>query len=298
MIDTLKIYEDLKKVMGEEGAKALTEVMNRIFQELVEKVTKEEFRELKEAVERLAEAQIRTEERLTRLEEAVERLIEAQRKAEERLARLEEAQIKTEERLARLEEAQIKTEERLNRLEIVVQELAEAQRKGEERIGRLEEAVKDLIETQKKTEIEIAKLTKGMKNLRSDLGGITKTFGYAFENEAYKNLPIVLKNKYNIEMIEKFVRAEIGGKEINIFGKGKINGKEVYIVGETKLRIDERRLREQANIFKEIEEKVKIVKKEYGEVDIVKIIVTHFTTKKFIEKAKERDIIVVQSFEW
>jgi len=43
---------------------------------------------------------------------------------------------------------------------------------------------------------------------------------------------------------------------------------------------------------------VKAVKEEYGEVEVVPFLVTHFATKGFLRQAKERGIIVVQSFEW
>ena len=75
------------------------------------------------ALDRLAEAQVRTEERVGHLETAVEALAEAQRCTEERLGRLEtavealaEAQRRTEERVEALAEAQRRTEERLNSL--------------------------------------------------------------------------------------------------------------------------------------------------------------------------------------
>ena len=75
------------------------------------------------ALERLAEAQVRTEERVGRLETAVAALAEAQRRTEERVGRLEaavealaEAQRRTEERVEALAEAQRRTEERLNSL--------------------------------------------------------------------------------------------------------------------------------------------------------------------------------------
>ena len=75
------------------------------------------------ALDRLAEAQVRTEERVGHLETAVEALAEAQRCTEERLGRLEtavealaEAQRRTEERVGALAEAQRRTEERLNSL--------------------------------------------------------------------------------------------------------------------------------------------------------------------------------------
>lgn len=60
----------------------------------------EQVQALTETVERLAEAQARTEERLGRLEAAVERLAEAQARTEERVGRLEEAQVRAEEQLA------------------------------------------------------------------------------------------------------------------------------------------------------------------------------------------------------
>jgi hypothetical protein len=38
---------------------------------------------------------------------------------------------------------------------------------------------------------------------------------YAFENEAFRMLPGVLKEKYGIEVTERFIRKEVKGKEIN-----------------------------------------------------------------------------------
>jgi hypothetical protein len=51
-------------------------------------------------------------------------------------------------------------------------------------------------------------------------------------------------------------------------------------------------------LFEELEEKVKIVSKEYPDFEIVKIFITHFATPGIIKKAEEKNIIVVQSFEW
>ncbi len=41
---------------------------------------------------------------------------------------------------------------------------------------------------------------------------------YAFENEAFRKLPAFLKENYGIEIKERLIREDIGGKEINIFG--------------------------------------------------------------------------------
>ena len=66
------------------------------------KVTRENFNELRDAVEKLTEAQAKTEERLGRLEDAVEKLTEAQARTEERVKELAAAQAKTEEKLSTL----------------------------------------------------------------------------------------------------------------------------------------------------------------------------------------------------
>jgi len=100
------------------------------------------------ALERLAEAQVRTEERVGHLETAVEALAEAQRCTEERLGRLETA-------VEALAEAQRRTEER-------VEALAEAQRRTEERVGALAEA-------QRRTEERLNSLVDTVGRLRGDV---------------------------------------------------------------------------------------------------------------------------------
>ena len=83
-------------------------------------VTRQDFDRLALAVERLAEAQARTEERLNRLEATVERLAEAQARTEARLEELAQAQARTEARLAELAQAQARTEAQLQNLIQVV----------------------------------------------------------------------------------------------------------------------------------------------------------------------------------
>lgn len=202
-----------------------------------------------------------------------------------------------------LAEAQKESQKEISRLDKTMQELAQAQK-------RTEVKVEELTEAQKKTEIEIQKLTngldelrddvsdltRGLKATREDLGGLSRSFSYAFENEAYRMIPGFLKNNYGIEMTERMVRKEIGGKEINVFGKAKRKGKNVLIVGEARVRLEKKK-DEKKNIFEELENKVKAVEKTSKE-EIVQILLTHYATEKFIKEAKHKGIIVIQSFEW
>lgn len=195
-----------------------------------------------------------------------------------------------------LAQAQKRTEQRVDELAKAQQELAQAQK-------RTEETVKELAVAIKETQKEIKILTREMRDSRGEFGSFQRTMSYAFENEAYRMLPKLLKEKYGIDVKEKFVRLELKGKEINFFAKGRQNGKEVYIVGESKLKLDDRveKLkikRKQKDVFQELQEKIDVILEEYPPLDVIKLLVTHFATKGFIEMAEERNIIVVQSYEW
>ncbi len=236
MINTLKIYHELSETMGEQSAKKLAEAIGAMYEDLLNTVTKKDFDGLKDIVKELVDVQKRTEIK-------VEELTEAQRETQRDVGRLDramqelaEAQKRTEVRVGELAEAQKRTE-------VKVEELADAQRETQKDVGRLDRVMQELAEAQKRTEIEIEKLSKGLDEPRGKVGGLSKSMSYAFENEAYRCLPAVLKEKYGIEVKERIIRAEIGGGEINIFCKAEREGHEALVIGEAKLRLDERRER-------------------------------------------------------
>ena len=231
-------------------------------------VTKEDFSELKGIVKDLGVK--------------VGELAEAQKRTEQRVEELAEAQKRTEQRVEELADAQKRTEQR-------VEELADAQKRTEIRM-------EELIAVQKEIVLEVQKIDKRLEGTEKRLGGLSKSFSYAMENEAYKHLPEILRARHGLKAKEKIVRANIGGEEINFFGRADKEGREVLIVGETKLRLDERREKKKA--FEQLEAKVNAVVAEYGQVEIIRVLVTHFATKGFLEQARAKDIIVVQSFEW
>jgi chromosome segregation ATPase len=321
-------YKKKEKEMSSSKSIIAPEIKHQIIKLIDERIkeahiTKEDFSELKSIVhdiaiaqKELVEAQKRTEARVEQLAEAqkrtearVEELVEAQKRTDEHVKELAEAQKRTEFRLEELAEAQKRTEARVEELveaqkrtDEQVKELAEAQKRTEFRVEELAEAqkrtetrVEELAEAQKQTEIEVKKLAIGLHEVRVELGGLSRSFSYAFENEAYRNLPKLLKEKYGYELVERIVRADIGGKEINFFAKALKDGKEYFIVGESKVRL-ESHWRKDA--FEELEEKVKAVKAVYGDVNIVKLLVTHFAKGGVVEEAEKSGILIVQSYEW
>ncbi len=266
--------------------------------ELAEAQKRTELRveEISKTQNELAEAQKRTELRVEELSKSQNELAEAQKRTEVRMGELAEAQKRTEVRMGELVEAQKRTEVRMG-------ELAEAQKRTEVRMEGLVEAQKrtevrmeELAEAQKRTEEEVRKLAIGLHDTRVHLGGLSRSFGYAFENEAYRNLPKLLYDRYGYEVKERVVRAEVGGKEINFFGKAIKNGKEIYIVGESKVRLDEGQWR--SEVFEYLQEKINAIREVYGDVPILPILVTHFATQGFIKEATQKGIIVIQSYEW
>ena len=80
-------------------------ILEEIERQSQERVTKDEFRELKEIVQSLAQAQARTEAR-------IEELAQAQARTEARVEELAQAQARTEARVEELAQAQAKPKQR------------------------------------------------------------------------------------------------------------------------------------------------------------------------------------------
>ncbi len=154
MIDTLKIYETLKEDITPSAAKKITEAIGQVYTELLNTVTKEEFKELKETVAELADAQKNTEQRI---------------------GELAEAQKKTEQRIEELAESQKQTEKRLDEFE----------KRTEENFNRVWKAIKELTEAQKKTESELRTLVQEHKKTREIVNGLSDTVGYGLEDKIF-----------------------------------------------------------------------------------------------------------------
>ncbi len=85
MTNTFKIYENLKKTFDDDSAKNLTSILSQIYEDVANTVTKVEFKELRDIVAELAEAQKRTEQRLDSLTIKVGELAEAQTRTEKEI---------------------------------------------------------------------------------------------------------------------------------------------------------------------------------------------------------------------
>jgi exonuclease VII small subunit len=183
------------------------------------------------------------EERVGRLEAAVERLAEAQARTEERVGRLEAI-------VEQLAQAQARGEERMARLEAVVEELVHAQARMEERVGRLEEITAQLAQGQaelreamKALAEEQVRMQKELRHLAKQVGGLSETLGADLEDLAYIVLHDVLKRElgWDVGPLEHtFHRWNDRLEEINVFGRATDParpGHVIWIVGEAKYNL-------------------------------------------------------------
>jgi hypothetical protein len=199
-----------------------------------------------------------------------------------------------------------------NELKAIVAELAAAQQRTEQRMGELaaaqqrtEQRMDELAAAQQRTEQAMRTLARGLKDTRAEVGGLSRSFSYALENEAYRALPAFLSSHYGIQLTDRFVRTELDGEEINFFAHATQNGERVIIVGEIKLRLDDRRkveteagtsLRSAALV--ELERKLAVVRRHHPGIPLVPLLVTHYARPTILQEATEQGVTVVQSFEW
>jgi len=200
MINTLKIYDELKETMEPAAARKIANILGLIYEEVRNTATKQEFNELRKVTQQLAEAQARTEKRIGVL-------AEAQARTEKRVEELAEAQARTENRVEELAEAQARTEKR-------VEELAEAQAKTEKAVKNLAQQVGGLSE----------RIGGSLEDLSYDILPACLEKYYQVEVEELGRKSIVLNGR------------EV---EFNVFGKGidKKTGRRLTIIGEVKTNV-------------------------------------------------------------
>ena len=260
---TQDMVRRLERSFSEDQAEVLAEVISDAYDDVVKAG---DFNELKGIVGTLA----------VRMEE----LAQAQSRTDARMEELAQAQGRTEVRMEELAQAQGRTEVRMDTLAGRMEELAQAQ-------GRTEQVVEKLI--------------RGIDGLRQETGGLSRSVGYALENDAYRALPAFLEREHGLRVTDRFVRTEIAGEEINFLARAeRSDGRPVLIVGESKARLDERRRagRQAEKVLEALEQKVAAAAKAHPEVEVVPLLVTHYARPAFLEAAQARGVIVVQSFEW
>ena len=210
MLDTLKLFKELKDYMTPEAAEKIAQTIGTVYEELRESVTKKDFAELQATVQRIVEIQEQSEKHLAAIDLRLEEITETQRQTDLRLEKLTE----------RVDQLTV----RMDKLTI--------------RMDQLTERVDQLAKAQLRTEEEIARLSRELKGVNKRLGGLSMTVGYGLEDKILSFIPAFGRDAYGMEVSTVDRRnleySETEYDEINIYAEGRINGEPCYIVGECK----------------------------------------------------------------
>jgi hypothetical protein len=237
-MDTYRIYEQFKDPFGEPAARALAETLGRMFEELHDTVTKEDFRTLREAID----------SDVSRLDRSLERLAEAQARTEVKVAELAAGQ-------RQLAEAQTRTEANVAHLDATVAKLAEAQARSEANIAHLDTTVAKLAEAQARTEVNVAhldatvaKLAEAQTAMATALGRLTirtddvvgRTFELQFRDRLTAYLGRFLRRGKlvpNDRLLDQ-IEPHLSDREVDdvlradVIASGLVNGEQTHVVVE------------------------------------------------------------------
>ncbi|MEE4359211.1 MAG: hypothetical protein V2I97_22265 [Desulfococcaceae bacterium] len=206
-------YNEIIKDFPMEIQLPMMKFMDQLRGEVLNTVTKDDFRELKQVVSDLSHC-------VSDLSVSQLEIIEIQKR--------------TETRVEELTQAQQKTEKRVDTLSLRMEELAEAQKRTETR-------VEELAEAQKRTENILQGVIKRQDKMSKEIGGLSNTVGYMLENEAIRYLPGILQKEkgIHIRVIDRRFIVYPNGRddEINIYAEGIQDGEKIFIIGESKAQM-------------------------------------------------------------
>jgi len=196
-------------------------------------ISREDFTELKLALQDLTVAQSHTEEKVQNLAEGQERLSEAQERTEQSLQRLEKAQECTEQSLQRLEKAQECTEQSLQRLEKAqerteqsLQRLEKAQERTEQKVQRLAEGQERLSEAQERTDQSLQRLAESQerteRTMADQIAALGSRWGIYNEVTFRSTIRGLLEHMEDISVEEGFY----GGRQVDVIIR---NGEHIML---------------------------------------------------------------------
>lgn len=229
LVDRDALVGELEKVFDARTAQTLLGVLDKVAEQMHQAgVNREDFSELKRV--------------MLRLSEAVEKLVEAQARSEARLSGVEE-------RLTGVEGRMDRGESRMDRVEAAIERLTEAQARSEARLERLEISS---AEHRQATD----RLEKSIDQLRQQVGGLSETVGGDIEDIAYIVLHDVLRREFGWQVgpLERtWQHWGVEAEEVDVFGTATDPaqpGRTIWIVGEAKHNLT---MREAERFSKQVE---------------------------------------------
>ena len=294
MINTHKIFNELRETMEPDAAEKIIEVIGSVFDEIKNSVTKTEFHELKEVVRDLALAQRSTEDSVQKLSHNVQQMAGQLSQLTERVETLATRMDQLTERVDTLAIRMDQLTERVDSLATKMDQLTERVDTLAVRMDQLTEKVDQLSSNVQDIVRESKIATEERKEIWRQIGGMSHTIGYFLEDKSYPVLPHLLERDHSIIIQDKLKRGflEIPKNkfvEINIWGKGTRLGMQVEIIGEAKTQLKKKDVDKLLMTVKAVE--------NYIRAQIVPVCVTFQTSPHVQKYAKEKGVIVYFSYE-
>jgi exonuclease VII small subunit len=196
-------------------------------------------------IRRLEEGQVALQQGQIAMQAAIQRLTEAQARTEERVGRVEEGQIAMQAAIRRLEEGQVALQHGQIAMQAAIQRLTEAQARTEERVGRL-------AEIQAHTDATVGTLAE---NIGFGLEDIARLLLPPY---LHKHYGIQLAGPAGEELYRRFFPLpDQSPAEINLYGEGQRDGQRVVVLGESKARIGGSVVKDFADVLVQVEPLVK-----------------------------------------
>jgi hypothetical protein len=170
-----------------------------------------------------------------------------------------------------------------------VTQLAEAQ-------GRTEARLEQLAEAQSRTEAAVFHNSTRIDLMNKQYGGLSASVGYTLENEAYRFLPTLLKDDFDLAVEGMLCRdylSDVNGNdmEINILGDGTRKGENLLIIGECKTQLSKN------NVDSFLRRRLRKI--DTGNRRIFPIMVAHMVSEKdVVDYARSNGVAVYLSYQF
>ncbi len=280
MLNTFKIYNQLKENMEPAAAEAVVEALGSVFEELHNSVTKTEFNELRDIVKQQAE-------NISLLTERMDQSVVRMDQLTDRVDDLTVNMAKLTERVDQLAVRMDQLTERVDQLAVRMDQLTE-------RMDQLTERVDQLASNMLKLENKVDSLVGEMKNFKEQLGGLSHTVGYRLEDESYIKLPAILERDHSVVVKGRLKRGWLELRknkyiELNIWGQAERHGKPVEIIGEAKSQLKKRDV---DNFLENLD----LIRPHFNR-EIYPICITYQTSPAVLKYSKDKGLTLFFSYE-
>ncbi len=193
-------------------------------------------------------------------------------------------------------EAQRRTDERLEQLTARVDQLTARVDQLTARVDQLTARVDQLAEAQRRTEETLRGLVVDMQEVKKQLGGLADSVGYGLEDRAFRHLPRLLAERFQLRLKGRLQRKFflVGERqvEVNLWGLAqRPDGRLVRILGEAKAQLSWEKH------FKQVERALELTRPFWEAEEVLVVLLSYLALPGTYEEAQRRGWCLIESWE-